>query len=281
MPDELGSDPRTPDAGEETRMAEADKRSYEEVVAAARVARPRALQHRRGRLRQAPAPTSSRWCTRTSTAPSARSAGASCRTSPNTLATCWRARRRAGRPRRDAAAADARDRGGLLRHVEARRDPAVDVGALRRRGHPPPPAATRGRACSSPTRPTPGRFDASLVEHVADPRRRAARGGRSAPGRPRTPPPTTRRSSTTPRARPGWRRASSTRTATCSRTRSSTTATRSRTASASTAWASGRGPPGIAPLLGPWRYGAVQLVLPARGRLRPAPAARLPLAATR
>ena len=43
------------------------------------------------------------------------------------------------------------------------------------------------------------------------------------------------------RARPGWRRASSTRTATCSRTRSSSTATTCRTASASTAWASGRG----------------------------------------
>ena len=38
------------------------------------------------------------------------------------------------------------------------------------------------------------------------------------------------------------------------------------------AWAAG-----IAPLLGPWRLGAVQLVLPAQGRLRPAQAARLPL----
>ena len=57
-----------------------------------------------------------------------------------------------------------------------------------------------------------------------------------------TPRPTTRRSSTTRPARPGSPRASSTPTATCSPTRSSSTATRSRTASASTAWASGRGP---------------------------------------
>ena len=39
------------------------------------------------------------------------------------------------------------------------------------------------------------------------------------------------------------------------------------------AWAAG-----ICPLLGPWRLGAVQARLPARGRLRPAPPARLPLA---
>ena len=88
-----------------------------------------------------------------------------------------------------------------------------------------------------------GRFDASLVETLAlldaAPLAAADRARR----RP-TPPPTTPRSSTTPRAPPGWRRASSTPTATSSRTRSSPTATRSRTASASTAWASGRGPPG-------------------------------------
>ena len=38
------------------------------------------------------------------------------------------------------------------------------------------------------------------------------------------------------------------------------------------AWAAG-----ISPLLGPWRLGAVQYVLPARGRLRPGRPARLPL----
>ena len=54
-------------------------------------------------------------------------------------------------------------------------------------------------------------------------------------------PPTIRPSCTTPRARPGWRRASCTPTATSSPTRSSSTATTSRTASCFTAWASGRG----------------------------------------
>ena len=40
-------------------------------------------------------------------------------------------------------------------------------------------------------------------------------------------------------------------------------------ASASTAWASGRGPPGICPLLGPWRHDAVQLVLQREGGFDP------------
>ena len=54
-----------------------------------------------------------------------------------------RARRREGRPRRRRPAADARDRRDLLRHLEARRDPALDVGPLRRRRHPPPPRRLR------------------------------------------------------------------------------------------------------------------------------------------
>ena len=71
------------------------------------------------------------------------------------------------------------------------------------------------------------------------------------------------------------RRGSSTPTATSSPTRSSSTATRSRTASASTGWASGPGPPGSpAARAVAARRGAVRL--PARGRLRPAQAARLP-----
>ena len=124
--------------------------------------------------------------------------------------------------------------------LEARRDPALDVGALRRRRHPPPArrlaaeGARHRRGQRGPRRPGAGRAR-------ADPRRRAAGRRRRRRSRPSTPPPTTRRSSTTRPARPGWPRASSTRTATCSRTRSSSTATRCRTASASTAWASGRG----------------------------------------
>ena len=59
-----------------------------------------------------------------------------------------------GRPRRDAAAADARDRGRVLRHLQVGRDPALDVGALRRRRHPATASPTRRPRCSSPTRPT-------------------------------------------------------------------------------------------------------------------------------
>ena len=151
-----------------------------------------------------------------------------------------RARRREGRPRGDAAAADARDRGRVLRHLEVRRDPALDVGALRRRRHPPPRQRLAGqgarhqRGQQGPGRPVAGR---------ARPRARRRAAGRPATRRSsaRTRSPTTRRSSTTRRARPGWPRASCTRTATCSRTRSSSTATTCATASASTAWASGRG----------------------------------------
>ena len=53
-----------------------------------------------------------------------------------------RARRRPRRPRRRRAAADAGDRGDLLRRLEARRDPALDVGALRRRRDRAPAGAT-------------------------------------------------------------------------------------------------------------------------------------------
>ena len=54
-----------------------------------------------------------------------------------------RARRREGRPRRDAAPAHARDGGGVLRHLQVRGDPALDVGALRRRRDPPPRVGLR------------------------------------------------------------------------------------------------------------------------------------------
>ena len=79
-----------------------------------------------------------------------------------------RPRRRARRPRRRRAAADARDRGGLLRHLEARRHPAVDVGALRRRGH-------RATACSD-SQPRVLVTDAANARALRrDARRRAAR----------------------------------------------------------------------------------------------------------
>ena len=123
--------------------------------------------------------------------------------------------------------------------------------------------------CWSPTRPTPTGWSATLVEHVLilDDELLSQRLDRVRAAS--TPRPTIRRSSTTPRARPGWPRASSTPTATSSPTRSSSTATTSGTASVfhgmgEWAWAAG-----IAPLLGPWRYGAVQAVYQREGGFDP------------
>ena len=50
-----------------------------------------------------------------------------------------------GRSRGDAAAADAGDGRRVLRHVEVRRDPALHVGAVRRRRDPPPGAGLPGQ----------------------------------------------------------------------------------------------------------------------------------------
>ena len=115
------------------------------------------------------------------------------------------ARRGARGPRRDAAAVAAGDRRGLPRHLQARRDPAVDVGALRRRGDRAPAArlrrAARGHRRGEP-RPHPrgpGRAGAR------DGRRLRAGDGRRLARRTRwsTPPPTTPPSSTTRPAPPG------------------------------------------------------------------------------
>ena len=60
---------------------------------------------------------------------------------------------------RDAAAVAARDRGGLHRHLQARRDPALAVGALRRRRHPASPqrlAGDGGRHRRRKPPPNPG-----------------------------------------------------------------------------------------------------------------------------
>ena len=84
-----------------------------------------------------------------------------------------RARGRARRSRRDAAACDARDGGGVLRHLEGRSDPALDVGPLRRRGNPPPAdrlAAQGARHQRGERRP----HGALAGRARADPRRRAA-----------------------------------------------------------------------------------------------------------
>ncbi len=95
---------------------------------------------------------------------------------------------------------------------------------------------TDRRQCAA-LRREPGRADARArrghagrrVQGVHDRRHRGRR---------------SRRSSTTPRARPGWPRGSCTRIATCLPTRSSSTATTCATASASTGWANGPGRPG-------------------------------------
>ena len=145
-----------------------------------------------------------------------------------------------------------------------------DEGIRHRLGDCRAEGAGHRRRQRRPLRPRAGRRDPG-------PRRRtcstAAPPTRSA----RTPRPTTRPSSTTPRAPPGWRRASSTPTATSSPTRSSSTATTSSDGErfhgmGEWAWAAGHLPPAraVAARRRPVR-------LPARGRLRPGQAARLPL----
>ena len=146
----------------------------------ARMAGSRALQHRRRRLRQAPA----------------RQAGDGLgglprRRAPGELGRAAVARRPArptccaptGCERGDRVAVvapgDAGDGGGVLRHLEARRDPALDVGALRRRGHPAPDLRLPGEADRLLARPgraharRPGRGGAGARRGPAGRRRRS------------------------------------------------------------------------------------------------------------
>ena len=150
--------------------------------------------------------------------------------------------RDARRPRRCRPAADPRDGRDLLRRLEARRDPALDVGALRRRRHRASAVRLAGTAPRHRRRER-----AALRPAVGAGRARARRARRWPQRRPTssapTRQPTIRRSSTTRRARPGSRRASCTRTATSSRHEEFTYCHEVRTASASTGWASGPGPP--------------------------------------
>ena len=153
------------------------------------------------------------------------------------------ARRRARRPRRGRAAADARDGGGLLRRLEARRDPALDVGALRRRGDSPPArrlernAARHRRRERAPLRPRLGARRArprrdTLADAPTELRRRATRR------------PTIRRSSTTRPGTTGLAKGDRARAPLPARARGVRLLPRgARTASASTAWANGPGRP--------------------------------------
>ena len=141
--------------------------------------------------------------------------------------------------------------------LEAWCSAALDVGAVRRRLDSSSPLGLR----CTPRRHRRGERSAfrRLRGSNARARRRHARGclDRASTATPR---PTSPRSSTTRRGRPGSRRASCTPTATSWATRSSSTATRFADGErfhgmGEWAWAAG-----IAPLLGPWRLGAVQCV---------------------
>ena len=218
--------------------------SYEEVCAAHRWEVPRALQHRRRRLRQASARQAGDGLGELRRLDPRARPGASCRISPT--------RRRTRSPRAASGAATASPSCCRRRPRRPRSSSASGSSAR---------SCSRCRSSTATTRSSTASADseakllvtdaanAPRFDHVPSPERARARAthARAALDRPRSAPtrrPTIPPSSTTRPARPGWRRGSSTRTATSSGTRSSSTATRSRTASASTAWASGPGRPG-------------------------------------
>ncbi len=106
----------------------------------------RALQHRRRRLRQA-RPRRARDGLGAARRRHARGAlGRAPGARQPGRQPARRAWDRQGGPGRGRPAADAGDGRDLLRHLEARRDPALDVGALRRRRHPPPARGLRAEA---------------------------------------------------------------------------------------------------------------------------------------
>ncbi len=102
------------------------------------VGRPGALQHRAGRVRQAPARQAR---DAVGGLPRQRARGDLGRAAGREQPARQRppaARRRGRRPRGDAVDAHARDRRGVPRHLQGRRDPALAVGALRGRRDPSP-----------------------------------------------------------------------------------------------------------------------------------------------
>ena len=245
--------------------------SYEQACAAAPLGGARALQHRRRRLRQAPARQARRWSGRTSDGNQrevelGRAAGP----------------RQPGRQRaraRTASSAATASRSCCRRRPRPRRSSSAPGSSARSCSRCRCSTATRGSATASRTRrPKVLVTDAANADRIdratwssevlvldddllagADDRLRDRRHRR----------PTTRPSSTTRPAPPGSRRASSTPTATSSPTRSSSTATTSQDGElfhgmGEWAWAAG-----IAPLLGPWRLGAVQFVYQREGGFDP------------
>ena len=263
------------------RRAERRRRLTARVLRAglrrARVERARALQHRRRRLRQAPADKLAMVWERFDGATREVTWG-ELQDLANQAAHVLRdARRRARRPRRRRPAADRRDRGDLLRHLEARRDPALDVGALRRRRHPPPPRGLRADACSSPTRPTRRASTPSLVDELLvlddGPARRRLRPSTICEDTAADDPAQLYYTSGTTGQAKGIVHAHRYILAHEEFVYCHDVQDGERFhGMGEWAWAAG-----IAPLLGPWRLGARPVRLPARGRLRPARAARLPL----
>ena len=99
--------------------------------------------------------TSRRWSGSASTAPPASSTGASSRTSPTRPPTCSRDHGVAqGRPGRGRPPSDARDRGDLLRHLEARARSCSRCRCSTATTASATGSRTRPRRCWSPTPPT-------------------------------------------------------------------------------------------------------------------------------
>ena len=127
------------------------------------MARSGALQHRRRRVRQAPARQARDDVGGLARQRALGELGRAAGPRGEERERAARPRRRARGPRRDAAAADAGDGRHVLRHLEGGGDPALDVGAVRGRGHPPPhhrlagEGARHQRGQRRPGRPRPRR----------------------------------------------------------------------------------------------------------------------------
>ncbi len=164
--------------------------------------------------------------------------------------------------------ADARDSGDLLRRLEARRDPALDVGAVRRRRDPAPALRLGRNAARDRPRQRAALRPAVVARARSFSSPTASRRPRPTSSAP-TPRPTTPRSSTTRQERRGSRRGSSTRTATSSAHEEFLYCHELQDGErfhgmGEWAWAAG-----IAPLLGPWRLGALQCVYRREGGFDP------------
>ena len=232
------------------------------------------------RLRQAPARTSSRWSTSTSTGnvrevQLGRAAGALANRFANVLraprrraaATAWRCccRRRPRRRRRSSAPGSC---GAILLSM------SVLYGDD---GHPPPPDATRRPRCWSPTRPTrtasTRRWSSTCWCSTTSCSRRRRRRVRDAWTRSADDPAQLYYTSGTTGLAKGIVHAHRYLLAHEEFVYCHDVQDGERFhGMGEWAWAAG-----IAPLLGPWRLRRGAVRLPARGRLRPAQAARLPL----